>query len=146
MSENATNSSKRKMDCGRVARDEILESYLLSRLSEEDRDAFEQHYFECARCFDELQTLQAIRDELPRVRVECETKSAHPLIRWAPAAGLAAACPGGNRRALDAPVVTVTRSDEHAVTGSITRRAETAAHTTGADGWARAFARTARAG
>jgi tetratricopeptide (TPR) repeat protein len=91
MNENATNSPKRKMDCGTVARDEILESYLLSRLSEEDRNAFEQHYFDCARCFDELQTLQAIRDELPRARVEWETKSVHPFIRWAPAAGLAAA-------------------------------------------------------
>ena len=36
----------------------------MGRLSEEDRDAFEEHYFECARCFDELQTLQAIREEL----------------------------------------------------------------------------------
>ena len=69
-----------------MARDEILESYLLRRLIEEDRDAFEQHYFECARCFDELQTLQAIRDELPRARVEWETKSTPvhlggPLLR-----------------------------------------------------------------
>jgi tetratricopeptide (TPR) repeat protein len=90
MSEDATNSSKGTMDCGRVARDEILESYLLGRLSEPDRDAFEQHYFECARCFDELQTLKAVREELPRVSVESETKTAHPFMRWAPAFGLAA--------------------------------------------------------
>jgi tetratricopeptide (TPR) repeat protein len=91
MSANATNSSKRKMDCARVARDEILEAYLVGRLSEEDRDAFEVHYFECGRCFDELKTLQAIREELPRVSVESETTTTHRLPRWLPAAGLAAA-------------------------------------------------------
>jgi tetratricopeptide (TPR) repeat protein len=91
MSEDATNSSKRKMDCGMVARDEICASYLLGRLSEEDRNAFEEHYFECASCFDELQTLQAIREELPRVSLELDSKTTHPFLRWAPAAGLAAA-------------------------------------------------------
>ena len=36
------------MNCGRVTREEIIESYLVGRLSDEDRDAFEAHYFECA--------------------------------------------------------------------------------------------------
>ena len=44
MSANATNSSKDTMDCDRVAREEILERYLAGGLSEEDRDAFEEHY------------------------------------------------------------------------------------------------------
>ena len=79
------------MDCDRVAREEILESYLLGRLSEEDRDAFEEHYFECARCFDELQTLQAIQGELRRAGDEFEAKHDASIFRWAPAAGLAAA-------------------------------------------------------
>jgi tetratricopeptide (TPR) repeat protein len=91
MTERATNSSKRKMDCGRVAREEIIESYLLGRLNEHDREAFEEHYFECARCFEELQTLQVVREELPRVSVESGTATTRPFFRWAPAAGLAAA-------------------------------------------------------
>ena len=82
MSENTTNSSKRKMDCGRVAREEILEGYLGGRLTEEDREAFEEHYFECARCFDELRTLQAIREELRRAGAEFEAQrtTSVPLV------------------------------------------------------------------
>ena len=36
MTLNTTNTPKERMDCARVARDEILEAYLLGRLSEED--------------------------------------------------------------------------------------------------------------
>ena len=64
MSADTTSSSKRGMDCDRAAREEVFESYLAGRLSEEDRAAFEEHYLGCARCFDELQTLQGIRDVL----------------------------------------------------------------------------------
>jgi tetratricopeptide (TPR) repeat protein len=91
MSPNATNSSKPRMDCDRVAREEILESYLVGKLSDEDRDAFEEHYFECARCFDELQTLQAIREELRRPGDEFVVKTTRPFLGWAAVAGLAAA-------------------------------------------------------
>ena len=90
MSADTTTSSKDSMDCDRVAREEIVEGYLVGRLGEEERDAFEQHYFECARCFDELRTLQAIREEL-RAAPEFVAKARPPLLRWAPAAGLAAA-------------------------------------------------------
>jgi hypothetical protein len=91
MSEDATNTSKRPMDCGRVAREEILESYLAGRLTEQDREAFEEHYFECARCFDELRMLQTIRDVLPGATRESESNWTHGVTRWAPAVGLAAA-------------------------------------------------------
>jgi tetratricopeptide (TPR) repeat protein len=91
MSANATNSSKHRMDCAKVAREDIIESYLVDRLSEEDREAFEEHYFECARCFEDLQSLRVIRGELRRAGAEIETRTTRPLLRWAPAAGLAAA-------------------------------------------------------
>ena len=91
MSEDATNTSKHTMDCGRVAREEILESYLAGRLTEQDREAFEGHFFECARCFDELRMLQTIRDVLPKVTREVKAKGTHRLTRWVPAFGLAAA-------------------------------------------------------
>jgi tetratricopeptide (TPR) repeat protein len=79
------------MDCAKVAREEIIESYLVDRLSEEDREAFEEHYFECARCFDDLQSLRAIRDELRLAGAEVEAKPPRSLFGWASAAGLAAA-------------------------------------------------------
>src|SRR5262245_52055473 len=90
MSDDTTNTSKLTMDCGRVAREEILESYLSGRLTEQEREAFEAHYFECARCFDELRMLETIRDVLPGVNPEIEPRRTRLAI-WAPAAGLAAA-------------------------------------------------------
>jgi tetratricopeptide (TPR) repeat protein len=78
------------MDCDRASREEIFENYLTDRLSEEDRAAFEEHYFGCPRCFDELQTLQAIREEL-RDGAEFEDNAGRTVPRWAQAAGLAAA-------------------------------------------------------
>jgi tetratricopeptide repeat protein len=90
MSEHATNSAKGRMDCDRVSREEIFESYLLGRLTEQDREAFEQHYFECARCFDELQTLQAIRDELRR-GAEPDASTTRSRFGWPALVGLAAA-------------------------------------------------------
>jgi len=63
------------MDCARVAQEEILEGYLLGRLSEKDRDAFEEHYFECAQCFEEVRTLQAVRSELAEPRIKPESRT-----------------------------------------------------------------------
>jgi tetratricopeptide (TPR) repeat protein len=91
MSEDATNSSKMTMDCARVARQDVVEGYVLGTLNEDDRTAFESHYFACARCFRDLQLLQAIRREVPLADAPPESKTLHPAWRWAPAAGLAAA-------------------------------------------------------
>jgi tetratricopeptide (TPR) repeat protein len=52
------------MTCEDVVRDEIVEKYLHERLGEEVRDAFEQHYFECASCFGVLQTYRDLQAEL----------------------------------------------------------------------------------
>jgi tetratricopeptide (TPR) repeat protein len=78
------------MNCARVAREEVAENYLLGRLSDEDRDAFERHFFECDRCLDDLRLLQAIQRELPRVDDDRETTMAHPWIQWATLVGVAA--------------------------------------------------------
>jgi len=99
MTGNATDQGKEKMDCARVAREEILESYLLGRLGEADRDAFEQHYFECTRCFDDLQALQSVRTELQHGsgELKAEAQATHnPLfVRWTPIGLVAAAILAG---------------------------------------------------
>ena len=41
-----------------------LERYLVGALSEPERDAFEQHYFACDRCFETLRLLRVTRDAL----------------------------------------------------------------------------------
>ena len=60
-------------------------------LSDEDRDAFEEHYFECARCFEELQALQGIRGELscgggadPSPAPDTRSFGGLPLLDWRP--------------------------------------------------------------
>ncbi len=78
------------MNCDRVAREEVPENYLMGRLSDEDRDAFEQHYFECDRCLDDLRMLQAIQRELPRVDADRETTTTPPWSQWATLTALAA--------------------------------------------------------
>jgi tetratricopeptide (TPR) repeat protein len=90
MTVDATNSSGRRMDCGRVMREEILEGYLVGRLSDEDRDAFEGHYFECARCFRDLQVLRAVQGELQGAGSGLRRTPRRPWLAWASAAALAA--------------------------------------------------------
>jgi tetratricopeptide (TPR) repeat protein len=81
-----TTLSESRMDCTLAAREEILERYVAGDLAEKDRDAFEEHCFGCDRCFDELQTLQAIRDELPRLTAEVEPGRRRTLPVWVPTA------------------------------------------------------------
>jgi tetratricopeptide (TPR) repeat protein len=78
------------MDCARVAREEILEGYLLGRLPEDDRAAFEEHYFECEHCFDELRTVRAARGELAQLGVEADART-HTFFGWKAVAGFAMA-------------------------------------------------------
>jgi tetratricopeptide (TPR) repeat protein len=90
MSADATKSSNTGIDCNRVAREEILESYVVGRLTEQEREAFEEHYFECARCFGELQAVQAVREELQRTGPGTEAQTVPPFRRWAPVIAMAA--------------------------------------------------------
>lgn len=52
------------MNCREVEEREILERYVLERLTEPERDEFEEHYFECASCFSQLQTALTVQAEL----------------------------------------------------------------------------------
>jgi tetratricopeptide (TPR) repeat protein len=54
------------MTCTDVQERDLAEGYVLGRLDEAERDAFEQHYFECARCYSRVQALGAVRDALAR--------------------------------------------------------------------------------
>ncbi len=61
-----TDQQPPRMDCQRVMRDELGEKYVSGRLDEADREAYEFHYFECARCSNELEALILLRTELER--------------------------------------------------------------------------------
>jgi len=66
------------MDCRDVEERDILEGYLLGRLTGPDRDEFESHYFECASCFAQLRTALAVQEELQH----------HPVVLAQPRSAL----------------------------------------------------------
>ncbi|MBI5082998.1 MAG: hypothetical protein HZB13_00140 [Acidobacteria bacterium] len=54
------------MNCRGIAANNVIERYSAGTLSQAERDAFELHYFSCADCFEALETIQAIQQELKR--------------------------------------------------------------------------------
>ena len=82
------------MNCEQVTKEEITEKYVLGRLTEAEQGAFELHFFECVRCFEEVESLRMLQTELRRdassIRAET-SKPRHLFWRWAwaPAAALA---------------------------------------------------------
>jgi TolA-binding protein len=76
------------MNCKEVEERNILEGYLLDRLSEPEREEFEMHYFECGSCFSQLQTGLALQTELRRQPAMPARAQGASLLRawvWAPA-------------------------------------------------------------
>jgi tetratricopeptide (TPR) repeat protein len=81
----------RAMTCEDVVREETVEKYLLGQLSDESRDSFEQHYFECRRCFGLLRTYGDLHAELEGSReaiLPAATRRSW-VWRWAWAPGMA---------------------------------------------------------
>ena len=70
------------MDCARIVRDEITERYVSGRLTEEDQAAFEQHYFQCARCFEELRVYRLLRAELEQTAASERSFPRHVGRPW----------------------------------------------------------------
>jgi anti-sigma factor RsiW len=56
------------MNCAQVTKEEITEKYLLGRLTEAEQGAFELHFFECERCFEEVESLRMLQTEAPAGR------------------------------------------------------------------------------
>ena len=79
------------MNCKLVEEYDIIEKYLLGRLSASDQDACERHYFECERCFQALQTLRALQAGLRSPGFAILGAPAKPKFgwQWAWAAGWA---------------------------------------------------------
>jgi len=55
------------MECKINNRTELIEKYLSGELSEQEKESFEEHYFECDECFQELvfqqETIDLIKTE-----------------------------------------------------------------------------------
>lgn len=66
------------LSCANVVQEDIAEKYLLDRLNDGEKEGYERHFFECDRCFQELETYRALRDELSR---KAEASNAHSMER-----------------------------------------------------------------
>jgi tetratricopeptide (TPR) repeat protein len=76
------------MNCKEVEERNILEGYLLERLSEPEREEFEMHYFECGSCFAQLQTGLTLQTELrrqPAMPARARGAGSRRAWVWAPA-------------------------------------------------------------
>src|SRR5690348_8861011 len=58
------------MDHAYVEAHGLVDSYLAGRLSEEERDAFEAHYFACETCLESLETAEDFREGMRQVAAE----------------------------------------------------------------------------
>lgn len=93
---------KRESDvyCEHVLQDDVAVAYLRGELPEAERDAFEEHYFECADCFERLQTVRQLQGMLresrgaaPRPALTRRAPRRHPAVgslAWAAGAALVA--------------------------------------------------------
>lgn len=79
-----------EMDHAYVEEHDLVETYLAGGLSEEDRDAFEAHYFDCATCLERLETAEGFRDGMRRVAAEDLAQAAAERTRLGLFAALAA--------------------------------------------------------
>jgi TolA-binding protein len=72
------------MDCERASRENLAERYLAGALDAETRDDWEQHFFGCEQCAQQVEILQSIisplREMAPEIRQEM--KPQRPVRRW----------------------------------------------------------------
>jgi len=79
------------MDCEWNARDDIFERYVRNALEPAEQEAFQEHFFTCAACFDKVRTYHALRAELPAARIDAPAPPVRLAAwRWgvAPAAAI----------------------------------------------------------
>lgn len=79
------------MTCDDVIARGLAEDYVLGRLGDAERDAFEHHYFECARCFAEVRAIQEVQELLRRPAAAAPARQAFPWVWLAAAAGIVVA-------------------------------------------------------
>ena len=79
------------MRCEDIERDEIAERYLLGGLSDAEQEEFEAHYFDCTRCLERLQAMEAAQAELARETASTKDLPVRTRQWWRAAAAVAAA-------------------------------------------------------
>ena len=72
------------LSCEYIEAHGFAERYLLGKLSEPERDAYERHYLDCERCFHELTTVGALRTELNGPATPAISPTRAPQPNWLP--------------------------------------------------------------
>src|SRR6266851_5607422 len=72
------------MTCQQIEASDLSARYVAGQLDAAERNAYEDHYFECAACFDEVQLQLAMRTELSKPR----RRSASSWMTWGAIAAL----------------------------------------------------------
>lgn len=91
------------MNCEQAAQQGLAEKYILGQLNAADTERFEEHFFECDNCFEEVQTLCALREglrELPAASVPAhKVPIGRPAQawRWAAVVAIVLAVAGASR-------------------------------------------------
>ncbi len=79
------------MNCDDVRAENLVERYVLGELDDEQQNAFEEHFFSCPDCLEELQLVQAVKSEVSEGMPESSVGAAGPdRPRWFVPATLAA--------------------------------------------------------
>ena len=82
MSPETTNLREGGMTCEQVMKEDLVEKYLVGALSAPEQDAFEQHYFECSRCFAELDHHRLLQQALQQAETEIRGEAVAPRPFW----------------------------------------------------------------
>lgn len=78
------------MDHTYVEEHDLIEAYLAERLSAEERDSFEAHYFSCETCLERLAAAEGLREGMRRVAAEDLAQAVAVRAQLGFLAGLAA--------------------------------------------------------
>jgi len=80
------------MDCARIRREGLIESYLCHQLDESASDELETHILGCRDCSQLLENLQSLRGELEKraTTIRAATTKERSFLFWLPAAATAA--------------------------------------------------------
>jgi hypothetical protein len=76
-----------------ASKSQAVERYLLGEMAQDERDAFEEHYFTCAECADEVRSCVAMAGDLKRVlRDVPQPRDSASWLSWLKMPALVPAC------------------------------------------------------
>jgi anti-sigma factor RsiW len=68
------------MDHDSAVESEAALRYVLGEMSQEERDRFEEHYFRCHRCTDDVQTILSLQQDIRRVLKPTRTETRNNVV------------------------------------------------------------------